>query len=515
MSEFTRLTRAAVLIAGYFGTGLFADAFIAAFRIPNVLRRLFGEGSLGIAFVPVFSEYLTREGRKEALHLACSALRMLTVILLVVAIVSVLTAPWITRMIAYGFLETPAKFELTVSLTRFMVPYVFFIGMLALCMAVLNVFGHFAAPALAPALLNLAMIGAMLAAASVSADPTFRVYALAFGVLLGGLLQLSLQIPFLIREGLRFWRKTIWIHPAMRRVGSLFIPATAGAAVVQINSLVGNLLASFLETGSVSYLYFADRLVQFPLGLFGISAAIAALPSFARQAASADFTGLKETFAFSLNTVLFVTVPSAVGLILLREPIVSLLFQRGAFDATATRMTAVALLYYAVGLWAFASLRIVASVFYALQDAVTPVRCAALSMLANLVLGLLLMKPMNHAGLALALSLAAMLNLVMLLVALRRRLGVLGGRRIVGSACKTTLGSAIMGAGVWLAAGRVIPGDAAMTGGRLTGLLVTIGFGILIYALVSRWIHGEEFKNMVAFARIKRYETDKVRSEDR
>jgi len=526
MSEFARLTRAAgiisaatflsrvlgyvrdVLIAGYFGTGVYADAFIAAFRIPNMLRRLFGEGSLGIAFVPVLSECLTQKGRQEAYRLAGSAMRILALILTVAVVLGILGAPWITRMIAYGFLDSPDKFELTVSLTRWMFPYVFFIGMLALCMAILNVLGHFASPALAPSLLNLAMIAAMLFAAALTKDSTVRVYALAVGVLIGGVLQLLLQIPFLIRQGLRFRQKTPWVHPAMRRVGTLFIPATAGAAVVQVNSLVGNLLASFLETGSVSYLYYADRLVQFPLGLFGISAAIAVMPSFARQAAAADFAALKETFVFALNTVFFVTLPSMAGLILLREPIVALLFERGAFDASATRMTALALLYYAVGLWAFASLRIVASVFYALQDARTPVRCAALSMLANLLLGLLLMKPMDHAGLALALSLAAMLNLAMLLVFLRRRIGAVGGKRILTSACKTTVGSAIMAFGVWLAAGPVLSITAATPGRRAAGLFVIIVFAILIYAAVSRWLHGKEFKNMVAFVRIKRYKSN-------
>lgn len=525
MSEFTRLTRAAgtigaatllsrilgyvrdVLIAGYFGTGLFADAFIAAFRIPNMLRRLFGEGSLGIAFVPVLSATLTRQGREEADRLARSAMRILAVILIVAVGLGVWAAPWITRMIAYGFLESPDKFALTVSLTRLMLPYIFFVGMLALCMAILHVLGHFAAPALAPALLNLAMIGAMLVAGYLSGDATFRVYALALGVLIGGLLQLLLQFPVLVRQGLRFWQKNVWFHPGMRRVGSLFIPATAGAAVVQINSLVGNLLASFLESGSVSYLYYADRLVQFPLGLFGISAAIAVLPSFARQAASADFSALKKTFVFALNAVFFVTLPAMIGLILLREPIVALLFQRGAFDAVATGMTALALLYYAIGLWAFASLRIVASVFYALQDAATPVRCAAISMLANLLLGLALMQPMDHAGLALALSLAAMLNLAMLLGFLRRKLGPLGGKQVLSSACKTALGSAIMALGVWMTAGMLPDVDPQTPVRSLIGLVVTIGIGVLVYAAASRWLHGEDFKNMVAFVRIRRYKS--------
>ena len=264
-----------MVFAGVFGAGPIADAFIAAFRIPNLLRRLFGEGSLGISFIPVFAETMQQEGSEEAFRLARSAFRLLAVILIAAAACGIIFAPVVTRLVAYGFTRFPDQLSLAVSLTRIMFPYLFFIGMVALSMGVLNVLGHFAAPALAPVLLNLAMIGSLLLAVFHSADPIIRVYALSVGVLVGGGLQLVLQIPFLAGKGLRLRRTTTFLHPGLKKIGRLFVPATFGAAVFQINTLVGNLLASFLPAGSISYLYFADRLVQFPLGIFGISTATA------------------------------------------------------------------------------------------------------------------------------------------------------------------------------------------------------------------------------------------------
>ncbi len=227
------------------------------------------------------------------------------------------------------------------------------------------------------------MIGSVFAVTRFTHDPVFWVYGLAFGVVIGGVLQLVLQVPFLVQKGVTFWRSSQMVHPGLRKIAAMFLPATFGAAVLQINTLVGNLLASFQPEGSISYLYFAERLVQFPLGVIGISAATAALPAFSRLAAASDSSALKDTFAYAINMVLFLIVPAMVGLIVLRGPIVMLLFQRGAFSTMAARLTADALLYYAVGLWAFATLRIVAATFYAQQDVRTPVRCAVISIVAN------------------------------------------------------------------------------------------------------------------------------------
>lgn len=485
-----------MIVAGFFGAGPLTDAFIAAFRIPNLLRRLFGEGSLGISFVPVFAETISLNGKEEAFKLAASAVRLLSIVLAAAAVLGVIFAPWITRAIAYGFSDSPEKLSLTVTLTRMMFPYIFFIGMVALFMGILNVLGHFAAPALAPVLLNLAMIGSVLLISRFSNDPTVRIYALAIGVLAGGLLQFVLQIPFLIKKGFNFRRKTPVIHPGLRKVGRMFMPATFGAAVFQINTLIINLLASFQIDGSISYLYFADRLVQFPLGIFGIATATAVLPSLSRQAAARDYTALIDTLAYAMRLVFFITIPAMVGLIVLRESIVALLFQRGAFSAEATRLTANALLYYAVGLWAFAAVRIVVNAFYAMQDARTPVKIALVSIIANCVLGMILMGPMGHCGLALALSLAMMLYLALLTGALRKRLGILGGKKIAASACKTALCSAIMGGVIWQVSDVLTPPEPLSVGALAGGLLATIITGLIVYGGLSYFFKAPELRTI-------------------
>jgi len=255
------------------------------------------------------------------------------------------------------------------------------------------------------------MIVAVFTISRFSDSQTIRVLGLAGGVLLGGILQLVLQLPYLIKHGVRFWKRSGLWHPRMKTVGVLMLPTIFGAAVYQVNILVGTLLASLLPEGSVSYLYYADRLVQFPLGIFGQAAATAVLPSLSRQAAGSDHAGMGDTFGHAMSLVLFLTIPAMVGLITLREPIVAMLFQRGAFDIQTTRLTADALLYYALGLWAFSAVRIVVSTFYAMQDTRTPVISATISIAANILLGVALMGPMRHCGLALATALSSMVIL--------------------------------------------------------------------------------------------------------
>ncbi len=511
MSENTRVTKAAgvvgaatllsrifglirdVVIAWFFGAGLSADAFFVAFRIPNLLRRLFAEGSLSIAFIPVFTEYLTVKGKEEAFKLAKSAIWLLSMILAVVAVLGILLSPVIIKVVAPGFISSPEKFFLTVNLTRIMFPYIFFIGLVALCMGILNSLGHFAAPALAPVFLNIAMICSVFFISPYMSDP---ITGLAIGVLIGGVLQLALQIPFLIKKGLHFWQKVKIFHPGLKRIGILMLPAVFGAAVYQINILVGTLLASLLPEGSISYLYYADRLVQFPLGIFAIATATAVLPSLSRQAAARDLEAVKATFAHAMKLVLFITIPSMVGLIMLREPIVALLFKRGVFDSKAVQLTAYALLYYGIGLWAFSCVRIVVSTFYALQDTRTPVRVAVISIIANIVLGIILMGPLAHGGLALATSLASMLNLGLLIRALKIKLGPLGLRNIAESACKSVLCAAIMGAVVMVVSIFMIPSADASLHGLFFGLMGTIIIGFLFYGSFSFLIKSPEMEKV-------------------
>ncbi len=479
-------------VAGVFGAGMGTDAFFVAFRIPNLLRRLFAEGSLTVAFIPVFTKELEKRGRAGAFLLAGSAFRLLAFVLVFVVVVGMAASPWIVWAIAPGFAGIPEKFELTVFLTRMVFPYVFTICLVALCMGVLNVFGMFTAPALAPVMLNGAIIAAVF---WLSPRLTPPVLALGVGVLLGGGLQLLLQLPFLRKTGFRFRGPFPWIHPGIVRIARLMIPSVVGAAVYQVNVVVGTLLASLLPEGSVSYLYYADRLVQFPLGLFGVAAATAVLPSLSRQAAAGDLEGMKETFVHTLRLVVFVTLPAAVGLIVLREPIVALLFQRGAFEKAATQLTAEALLYYSLGLWAFSSVRIVVSVFYAQSDTTTPVKAAAASIAANIGLGVLLMGPLQHGGLALATSLASMVNLVFLVTALYFRIGGFPGRMVVRSIARSLAAAIVMG----VAVAGVSRGIAGVFGPPSVLPVVGIGIltGVLVYAGLHYLMKSPEFTGLI------------------
>ncbi|MBS3755682.1 MAG: murein biosynthesis integral membrane protein MurJ [Desulfobacterales bacterium] len=487
-----------MVIAWFFGAGRLSDAFFVAFRIPNLLRRLFAEGTLSMAFVPVFTEQMSRHGREEAFALARSALRMLSIVLAGISIAGIAGAPWIVTVVAPGF--TGAKFALTVTLTRVMFPYIICICLVALCMGILNALGHFAAPALAPVFLNLAMIGSVLFIAPHLDTPVF---GLAIGVLVGGVLQLALQVPFLIRKGIGIRKKAPLWHPALKRVALLMGPAVFGAAVYQVNILVGTLLASLLAEGSVSYLYYADRLVQFPLGIFAISTAVAVLPSLSRQAAANDFNALEDTFLYAMNLTFFITIPAMAGLIVMREPIVGLLFMRGEFDLQSMQMTAYALFYYSVGLWAFSSVRIVVSTFYALQDTKTPVKMATYSIIANIALGVILMGPLGHGGLALATSLGSMLNFLLLSAVLQKRLGGLRWKKIVVSTGKTMINSIIMGLGLvgWLA---LFPPDyAGAELHLLANVFAAVIAGIIIYGVCAAILQRDEFKAF--FSTVKRH----------
>ncbi len=490
-----------MVIAGFFGAGMASDAFFVAFRIPNLLRRLFAEGSLTIAFIPVFTEYLQNDGESAAFQMARSAFRLLSLLLALIAVLGILLAPLIVRIMAPGFILSPEKLYLTIGLTRFMFPYIFFIGLVALCMGILNALGHFAAPALAPVFLNVSMIVVVLFVSPHLGNP---VYGLAIGVLLGGVLQLALQIPFLLKSGVVFWKAASLFHPGLKRVGILMMPAVFGAAVYQINILVGTLLASLLPQGSVSYLYYADRLVQFPLGIFAIAAATAVLPSFSKYAAKKDKTALDETFGYAMRLVSFITIPAMVGLIILREPIVGLLFQRGAFGAQTTTLTAQALLYYGLGLGAFSAVRIVVALFYALQDTRTPVKMAAVSIGVNIILGAALMWPMKHGGLALATSLASMVNLFLLIKALKKKVGLLTWTDILTSLRKSIFCSAVMAGVVIVAARFLFLAGPATFQQLLTGVTISILLGIATYAGCALLVQCPEIHEMIRMVRNRR-----------
>jgi putative peptidoglycan lipid II flippase len=317
-----------MIVAQLFGAGTATDAFFVAFRIPNLLRRLVGEGSLTVSFVPVYSSYLTQKSKEESEELVSVCFTVLAFFLFLLTAMGILFSPWVVKIIAYGFSEDPEKFRLTVLLNRVMFPYIFFIGLVAWAMGVLNARKHFAGPALAPVLLNLSIIACALLLSARLDEP---VMALAMGVLLGGIAQLLFQVPFLRRQGIPLKLRFDLSHPGVRRVGALMAPSILGLAVTQLNVIVNTFLASYLPEGSVSYLYYADRLLEFPMGVFAIAIATAVLPSLSEQAAKGKIEEVKETLSFALRLTFFIILPAMVGLVVLRTPILNLLFQRGAF----------------------------------------------------------------------------------------------------------------------------------------------------------------------------------------
>jgi putative peptidoglycan lipid II flippase len=485
-------------MAWFFGTGFISDAFFVAFRIPNLLKRLFSEGILSLAFIPVFIEYISTRGKEEAFHLARSAFMTLFLILSLITIAGFFCTPFLVTVFAPGFIIFPEKFALTVSLTRMMFPFIIFIGLSAISMGVLNTFGHFSAPVLSPLVINLSMIVAIWFISPFMTEP---VKGLAIGVIIGGILQLALQAPFLLKTGILFRKKIQLFHRGLKRIGILVLPAAVGASVFQINMLLDTVIASFLSEGSISHLYYADRLVQFPLGIFGIAAAMALLPSLSKEASLKNYGALTDTICFSLKMVLFVTVPAMAGLVILREPIISLLFERGAFDAQSVQLTAGALLYYGLGLWAFTSARIVVSTFYALQDAGTPVRIALFCILAKVLMAVVFMRFLDYKGLALSTSLASILNLIFLIRALQMKLGYINWKNTSLSLINTLVGTIVMSVGVIMASCWIIPDSNASFMLKFSGLFGCIFIGIIIYTMLSILLNRQEIQLVVGAIR--------------
>ena len=412
-----------MVIAGTFGAGLGTDAFFVAFRIPNFLRRLFAEGAFAQAFVPVLAEWRERRGTGAVRELVAATAGTLGGVLLVASALGALAAPLLIHVFAPGFAlrAEPGKAALAADMLRVTFPYLLFISLTALAGGVLNTFGRFAVPALTPVLLNLSLIAAALWAA-----PRFErpVEALAWGVFAAGALQLAFQLPFLARLGLLGRPRWGWRHPGVRRILRLMGPGIVGSSVAQVNLLVDTVIASFLTTGSISWLYYADRLVEFPLGVFGIALGTVALPALSARHAAGDAAGFAAILDRALRWTGLIALPAALGLALLAGPILATLFGYGAFGERDVAMSARALAAYALGLPAYVLVKVLAPGYYARQDTRTPVRIAVLAMGANVLLNLLLVVPLAHAGLALASALSAWLNAGLLYRGLRRR-GVL------------------------------------------------------------------------------------------
>ncbi len=497
-----------MILAGYFGASAKSDVFFVAFRIPNLLRELFAEGSMSSAVIPVLAETQTREGREAANRLVRAVLLVLLLAVGTICILGIICAPVIVTLIAPGFLDEPAKFSDAVLLTRIMFPFLLFISLASLVMGALNTRGVFFIPALAPALLNIVTIVCIVALAAQFANP---IVAVAIGIVLGGLVQFLFQVPAFWRRGFVFrgagaerltFRQAL-SHPGLKRIGTLVVPVTFGMAVAQINIFVSTILASYLVEGSITYLYYSMRLVQFPIGIFGVAMGMAILPALSEHAAKKEFGMLKEDFSFALRLLFFITVPAMVGLIALQMPIVNTLFQRGEFTHAAAVATSQALMYYAIGIWAIVGVRTITSTFYALQDTKTPVKIAACGVLINIVSSIALMGSMQHNGLALANSIAAAVNFLLLFYFLRKKLGGVGTRRIIASFAKTVTAAAVMGATGWFATQSELWTTSGKSGLKAISLAGAICGLFALYLVVAQLLKSEELGYMVQKVKAK------------
>src|SRR4030066_2223231 len=431
-----------MILARFFGATGIADTFFVSFRIPNLLRELFAEGAMSSAFIPVLTEYQTKHGMREAERLVRITFTFILIFVGLICLLGIIFAPTIVTAIAPGFRTMPEKFSLTVMLTRIMFPFLLFISPSPLAMGALNTKRIFFPSALAPALMNIVIIVIVLIFAARIKQP---ILAVAIGVACGGLLQFIFQIPFLLKNGHQLLPEYNFAHPGLKKMTILILPATMGMAVAQINIFISTILASYLPEGSITYLYYSMRLIQFPIGIFGVAMGMAVLPTLSEHAVKGEFSKLSDDFSFSMRLLFFITIPAMVGLIFLREPIVNILFQRGKFDYTATLGTAQALLFYSVGIWAIVGVRVMTASFYSMQDTKTPVKIAAFALAMNVILSVILMNPLKHSGLALANSLASSLNFALLFFFLRRKLHRVDTSKILHSFAKTVLASSVMG----------------------------------------------------------------------
>lgn len=413
------------LVARLFGADAGTDAFFVAFKIPNLLRRLTAEGAFSQAFVPVLSEYRTQRDEDAVSHLVQHVAGTLFVLLTLITLIGVVAAPVMIMAFAPGFIHQEAKFDLSVDLLRITFPYILLISLSALAGSVLNSFGRFSVPALTPVFLNLAIIGCALWLAPLLETP---IMALAWGVFLGGALQLLVQLPSVARLGLLRWPRWGWKDSGVRRILGLMLPAIFGVSVAQINLLLNTIIASFMITGSVSWLYYSDRLVELPLGVIGVALGTVILPSLSRKHASSSEGDFARMLDWGVRWVMLIGLPATIGLMVLAGPLLATLFYHGAFTRHDLEMSSYSLVTYSFGLLAFMLVKVLAPGFYARQDTRTPVRFGVIAIASNMVMNVLIVVPMimlalpaPHAGLALATALAGYINAIQLFLALRKQ----------------------------------------------------------------------------------------------
>ncbi len=485
-----------IVIARLFGIYVYAQAFVIAFRIPNLFRDLVGEGVANAAFVPVFSEYKLKHTEEEFWELANVVLNLLLVIVTAITLLGIIFSPLIVRLIAPGFISDPHKLEITIRLNRIIFPYILLVSLAAYAMAILNSLKHFSVPAFAPCLLNISIIVFALLFGE-------GIKGLALGILVGGVLQLAIQIPVLYKKGfhLNLFRRftpleisskqkgiakflTGFKHPAAKTIGKLMVPRLFSSSIYQLNNLVDSIfgsLAFIVGEGGVAVLYYAYRLILFPLGIFSTALSQAILPTFSTQALEDNHSNLKTTLSFGLRATFFVMLPASVGFMVLAHQIIQAIFRGGKFDAYSTTQTANVLIFYSIGLFAYGATKILQSCFFALKDTVTPAKVSFVALIVNVALNSILMFPLKLGGLALATSISGTTTFLILFLLLRKKIHGFGIKIIIISFTRILLASLAMGLVCWVVS-KNIPFDGGSLA-KLFNLSLSIASGLISYII--------------------------------
>jgi putative peptidoglycan lipid II flippase len=487
------------VLASIFGASDAMDAYNVAFRVPNLLRDLFAEGAMSAAFVPTFTRELAVRGKPAAFRLGAQIVTALLVVTGIFIAAGWVFAEPLVWLFAEGYGDVPGKLDLTVQLTRVMLPFLTFVALAAVFMGMLNSLHHFFVPALSPAMFNVVTIAsAVLLVPLMPGLGLPAIMAIAIGTVLGGLAQWVIQWPLLRREGFRLTPQLDWTDPALRRVLLLMGPGTIGLAATQINVFVNTLLATGEGTGAVSWLNYAFRIMYLPIGLFGVSIATATTPAIARLAAASDRAAVRRTIADGLILMLLLNVPATIGLAVLAMPIVQLMYERGAFTPRETLATAAALQLYAVGLLGYSVVRIASPAFYAIGSNRTPVIVSIITVAANALLNVVLVRTMGYTGLAIGTSIAALLNAGLLLFLLARQLDGLDGPRVADALARIGIASGVMGLTAYWLYGVIsgaLPGDALVL--QLVKLGVAIGGAVGVLAASAFVLSIKEFNQGV------------------
>lgn len=486
-----------IVLASILGTHFKADAFFVAFRIPNLFRNLVGEGATNSAVIPVLSEYVGGKDKRKLWNFVSVIFIWAFMILFCLTILGMLFSPFLVRAIAPGFIASQDKLLLTIQLTRWMFPYLIFIGLTALCMGILYTLRSFVTPAFSPCLLNIAIIISAFIGYQLKQEP---VYSLAIGVLIGGILQLVVQIGPLIKNGFQWSGPLLRSHPGVKKVGKLFLPRILGAGVYQLNVFIDTFCASLshiVGAGGISAIYYASRIIQFPMGIFGIALTSALLPTLSNLATEKDMDSFKKTIIFSLKTIIFVMLPTSIIFIVLSTPLIRILFERGEFNIYSTQITSWTLLFYAMGLVSFGATKVMITALHSLQDTSTPVKVAGFCLVVNMMLNFILMGPLKTGGIALASSISATMSFLMLFYAFKKRVN--GIRlNILLYLLKVSLASIVMGIIIiWLWTCFLFLGEVwrficVVTIGGLVFLMICFALKVEQTIEMIRWIRSRK-----------------------